>query len=67
MILGSLIIYGFGVIWLKYSLGIPWLGESSAWAYGVRDFLVGDFVKVLIAAGLLPVTWRILRSVGPVE
>ena len=28
--------------------------------WGVRDFLVGDALKILAAAGLLPLTWRLL-------
>jgi len=64
MILGSVIIYGIGATWLKYDLGLPWFGEASAWAYGVRDFLVGDAIKIAAAAGLLPLTWRLLRRTG---
>lgn len=62
MILGNVIIYAVGATWLKYNLGIPWFGEASAWAYGVRDFLVGDAIKIAAAAGLLPLTWRLLRK-----
>ncbi|MHB1067006.1 MAG: biotin transporter BioY [Candidatus Nanopelagicales bacterium] len=62
MVLGNVIIYAVGATWLKYNLGIPWFGEASAWAYGVRDFLVGDAIKIAAAAGLLPLTWRLLRK-----
>ncbi|MDP1876347.1 MAG: biotin transporter BioY, partial [Actinomycetota bacterium] len=62
MILGNAIIYAVGATWLKYNLGIPWFGEASAWAYGVRDFLVGDAIKIAAAAGMLPLTWRLLRK-----
>ena len=64
MVLGNLIIYVFGATWLKYNLGIPWFGSDSAWAYGVKDFLVGDAIKIVAAAGLLPLTWRGLRKAG---
>lgn len=64
MVLGNLIIYAIGATWLKYSLGIPWFGADSAWAYGVRDFLVGDAIKIAAAAGLLPLAWRGLRRAG---
>lgn len=64
MVLGNLVIYAIGTAWLKVSLDIPWFGADSAWAYGVRDFLVGDVLKILAAAGLLPLTWRLLRKAG---
>ena len=64
MILGNVIIYAIGATWLKYDLGVPWFGEASAWAYGVKDFLIGDLVKILAAAGLLPLTWKLLRKTG---
>ncbi|MFZ4497275.1 MAG: biotin transporter BioY, partial [Candidatus Nanopelagicales bacterium] len=52
MVLGSVIIYAIGATWLKYSLGVPWFGADSAWAYGVKDFIIGDVIKLLAAAGL---------------
>lgn len=64
MVLGSVIIYAIGATWLKFDLGIPWFGADSAWAYGVKDFIVGDVIKVLAAAGLLPLTWAALRKAG---
>lgn len=67
MILGNVIIYAIGATWLKYKLGIPWFGDASAWAYGVKDFLIGDAIKILAAAGLLPLTWQLLRKTGLTE
>lgn len=64
MILGNIIIYAIGATWLKFDLGIPWFGEASAWAYGVKDFLIGDLIKIVAAAGLLPLTWQLLRKSG---
>lgn len=64
MLLGSVIIYGIGATWLKFKLGIPWFGADSAWAYGVKDFIVGDAIKLLAAAGLLPLTWAALKKAG---
>ncbi len=61
MVLGNVIIYAIGATWLKYSLGVPWFGAESAWAYGVKDFLVGDVLKIAAAAGLLPFAWRLVR------
>lgn len=67
MIIGNVIIYAIGATWLKYDLGVPWFGEASAWAYGVKDFLIGDLIKILAAAGLLPLTWQLLRKTGLTE
>jgi len=60
MIIGSLAIYLIGATWLKYSTGLPWFGPESAWSYGVRDFLVGDAIKILLATATLPLAWRIV-------
>ena len=58
MVLGSLVIYAFGVTWLKSSLGVSW---SAAIALGLTPFLLGDAVKVALAAGLFPTTWRLVQ------
>lgn len=62
MILGNVIIYAVGVTWLKYSLSLPWFGAQSAFAFGVKDFVIGDLIKIAFAAGLLPATWALLRT-----
>lgn len=64
MVLGSVIIYAIGATWLKIALDLPWFGVESAWAFGVKDFIAGDVVKVLAAAGLLPLIWTGLRKAG---
>ena len=64
MVLGSVIIYAIGATWLKYSLGVPWFGADSAWAYGVKDFIIGDVIKLLAAAGLMPLAWKALNKAG---
>ncbi|MEO6821471.1 MAG: biotin transporter BioY [Candidatus Nanopelagicales bacterium] len=58
MVVGSLVIYAFGVTWLKISLGVIW---SVAIALGLTPFLLGDAVKVALAAGLFPITWRLVQ------
>lgn len=55
MTLGTLTIYVFGVGVLAASLD---LGLGDALRMGVVPFLVGDGLKVLAAAGLLPLAWR---------
>jgi biotin transport system substrate-specific component len=62
MVLGNVIIYAFGVTWLAYGFAPEVLGQhmtlSQAWNAGVKDFLVGDAIKILLAAGLLPLAWK---------
>jgi biotin transport system substrate-specific component len=57
MVLGNLVIYAFGVPWLMASIDVPF---SEAISLGVTPFLIGDAVKVLLAAGLLPAAWRLV-------
>lgn len=59
MILGNLAIYALGVPWLMASLGV---GPVRAVELGVVPFLIGDALKITLAAGLLPAAWRL---VGP--
>jgi biotin transport system substrate-specific component len=59
MVLGNLIIYAFGVPWLIAALGLDLQTGLQA---GVWPFLVGDGLKIALAAGLLPAAWRLLGS-----
>jgi biotin transport system substrate-specific component len=58
MALGSAIIYLVGVPWLAVSLHI---GPAKAVALGLTPFLIGDAIKAIVAAGLLPGAWRLVR------
>jgi biotin transport system substrate-specific component len=60
---GSSVIYVFGVLWLSSALGIPLVGGIQL---GLLPFLVGDAIKALLAAALLPTAWRLVgdRSAG---
>jgi biotin transport system substrate-specific component len=60
MILGNVVIYAFGAAWLAHALGV---GAQQAWDLGVKDFLVGDAIKILLAAGLLPAAWKLVDAV----
>ena len=57
MILGNVVIYAVGVPWLMWSLHV---GLGSGWDMGMRNYLLGDAVKIAVAAGLLPFTWRVM-------
>ncbi len=58
MAVGLLVIYAFGLPWLMAALHV---GPGAGLALGVTPFLLGDVVKVGLAAGLLPTTWRLVR------
>lgn len=65
MIAGTLVIYAFGVTWLKVITG---MGFSKAVAVGMLPFLIGDAVKIAaavpIARTLRPMIDGSLRPVG---
>ncbi len=55
MLLGTVVIYTFGVPWLAASVDVPLL---EAFELGLYPFVVGDLLKLALAAGLLPAAWR---------
>jgi biotin transport system substrate-specific component len=57
MVLGNLVIYAFGVPWLMASTGFSF---TTALDKGVVPFLVGDAIKIVVAAGFLPLTWKLV-------
>ena len=56
MVLGNLAIYAVGVPWL---MAVAHVDLGKALALGVVPFLVGDAIKVAVAAGLFPAAWRL--------
>ncbi|MFI6535176.1 biotin transporter BioY [Nonomuraea sp. NPDC050547] len=56
MILGNLAIYAFG---LPVLMAITGMDLGRAVAVGIVPFLVGDAVKIALAAGLLPAAWKL--------
>lgn len=57
MVLGSAAIYAVGVPYLAFALGVS---LPEAVSLGMTGYLLGDAVKILLAAGLLPVAWRLM-------
>lgn len=47
MILGTIVLYAFGVIWLKTVTGMTWYKTLAA---GMFPFLIGDGLKIVAAA-----------------
>lgn len=54
---GSLIIYAVGVPVLMNALNVP---LSQGLEFGLYPFIVTDTLKLLAAAGLLPLAWKLL-------
>jgi biotin transport system substrate-specific component len=57
---GLAIVFAFGVAWLAF--GVPQAGLSAAVASGLVPFLPADILKIVLAATILPATWRFLGS-----
>jgi len=60
MVLGNVIIYAVGATWLAHALDLT---ATQAWNLGVKDFLPGDAIKILLAAGLLPAGWWVVDKI----
>jgi biotin transport system substrate-specific component len=56
MLLGTLIIYGFGLAWLALALD---RSVSDVLPFGLYPFVPGDVLKLLIAAAALPLGWSL--------
>jgi biotin transport system substrate-specific component len=58
MVIGNAVIYLFGVGFLAIDLR---LGARTAIDEGLRPFVLGDLIKAVIAAVLLPSTWAAIN------
>lgn len=56
MVLGNLAIYAVGVPWLMAATG---MGLTTALDKGVAPFLIGDAIKIVLAAAVLPAAWAL--------
>lgn len=54
MVAGTVAIYSVGVPWLAAALDVSLI---EAVRLGVRPFLAGDALKIVVAAGVLPAAW----------
>ena len=59
MAIGTVIIYAAGVSWLG-----QFIGFDKAIAGGMMPFLYGDALKLIVAAGLMPLAWRAVRALS---
>lgn len=56
MVIGNCLIYLCGALWLA-----NFIGFSKAIAAGVLPFLYGDALKLVVAAALMPMAWRVIK------
>ncbi|HUV40516.1 MAG TPA: biotin transporter BioY [Sedimentisphaerales bacterium] len=56
MVLGNCAIYMPGLVWLVILTSV-----GNALKMGFYPFIAGDFLKIVLAAAVLPAGWRVLR------
>ena len=59
-LLGNAVIYALGLPWLQYSYGVSW-DQTITW--GFTPFVVGDLLKLVAAAFVLPGAWLLVKKV----
>ena len=60
MVLGNMIIYAFGLFWLCCLIR----EIKTVLTLGLYPFIIGDLLKIALAAILLPSGWKLLRYAG---
>lgn len=60
MILGNIVIYTCGLFWLTCLMGFG----AKVLTVGLYPFIIGDLLKIALAAALLPSGWKLLDSAG---
>ena len=64
MLVGDVVLFTLGFIWLGYFFltgSGNTLGAEFAWAKGVSPYILGDIVKMALAAALVPAISRIMK------
>jgi biotin transporter BioY len=56
MLLGNAAIYAFGLPWLSL-----FVDAENALSLGLYPFVIGDLLKAVLAAALLPIGWKLLK------
>jgi biotin transport system substrate-specific component len=57
MAVGNIFIYGLGLLWL-----CRFTGGRAALITGLYPFIAGEVLKMLLAAAVLPASWKILEK-----
>ena len=58
MLIGTVITFGFGLVWLRQYTGKDWAWTINA---GLTPFIVGEVLKIAIAGTSLPIIWRLVN------
>ena len=58
MLVGTIITFSFGLIWLHQYTGQTW---SWTFEKGLTPFIVGEVLKIAIAGTSLPALWRVVN------
>jgi len=75
MFLGEVVLYAVGITWLAAALHVPIIDPTAVCSFrtgagcdalqlGLYPFVIGDVLKLLLAAVLLPATWRLIGRTG---
>jgi len=59
-LLGNAVIYALGLPWLQYSYSASW---SDTIAWGFTPFVVGDLLKLIAAAYVLPGAYLLVKKI----
>jgi biotin transport system substrate-specific component len=59
LLLGEVLIFGIGLLWLRNSLNLSW---SATIAAGFTPFILGEALKIAIVGTSLPLIWRKIAS-----
>jgi biotin transport system substrate-specific component len=60
MVFGNVVIYAFGLLWLCWLMGL----SKTVFTMGLYPFIIGDLLKIMLAAVLLPSGWKVLGYLG---
>ena len=55
MLLGNLVIFSAGLIWLHHSIHATW---ATTFKFGFTPFILGEVIKIAIASTTMPTLWR---------
>ena len=59
MLIGDLVIFSAGLIWLHHSLHATW---ATTFKFGFTPFIVGEVIKIAIASTAMPTLWRFVTK-----
>ena len=59
MLIGTAIIFSFGLFWLQHRTGQSWSWTVSK---GFTPFIIGEVLKIAIASTALPTLWKFVRK-----